>query len=189
MFDLTEKTVLVTGASGGIGAEIAKTLHSRGAVVGLSGTRKEALDALAVTLGDRVHVLPCNLGSPEDVEALIPAATEAMGGIDILVNNAGLTRDGLILRMKDEGSGDRGQPQRFLPPVPRRGQGHDEKAQGAHHQHHVHRWPHGQPRPDKLLCIQGRHDRHVQVFGAGTGEPWHHRQLRGAGLHRDGDDR
>lgn len=102
MFDLTEKTVLVTGASGGIGAEIAKTLHSRGAVVGLSGTRKEALDALAVTLGDRVHVLPCNLGSPEDVETLIPAATEAMGGIDILVNNAGLTRDGLILRMKDE---------------------------------------------------------------------------------------
>ncbi|WP_404384947.1 3-oxoacyl-[acyl-carrier-protein] reductase [Caenispirillum salinarum] len=102
MFDLTEKTVLVTGASGGIGAEIAKTLHARGAVVGLSGTRKEALDALAVTLGDRVHVLPCNLGSAEDVEQLIPAATEAMGGIDILVNNAGLTRDGLILRMKDE---------------------------------------------------------------------------------------
>lgn len=102
MFDLTEKTVLVTGASGGLGAAIAKALHARGAVVGLSGTRKEALDALAVTLGDRVHVLPCNLGAAEDVEQLIPAAIEAMGGLDILVNNAGLTRDGLILRMKDE---------------------------------------------------------------------------------------
>lgn len=88
MFDLTEKTVLVTGASGGIGSEIARTLHARGAVVGLSGTRKEALDALAITLGDRVHVLPCNLGAAEDVEQLIPAAMEAMGGIDILVNNA-----------------------------------------------------------------------------------------------------
>ncbi|SOD89370.1 3-oxoacyl-[acyl-carrier-protein] reductase [Caenispirillum bisanense] len=102
MFDLTEKTVLVTGASGGLGADIARVLHARGAVVAISGTRREALDALAVTLGDRVHVLPCNLSSAEEVEGLVPAAVEAMGGLDILVNNAGVTRDGLILRMKDE---------------------------------------------------------------------------------------
>lgn len=102
MFDLTEKTVLVTGASGGLGAAIARALHARGAVVAISGTRREALDALAVTLADRVHVLPCNLSSAEDVEALVPAAVEAMGGLDILVNNAGVTRDGLVLRMKDE---------------------------------------------------------------------------------------
>ncbi|GAA0585946.1 3-oxoacyl-[acyl-carrier-protein] reductase [Caenispirillum bisanense] len=102
MFDLTEKTVLVTGASGGLGAAVAKALHARGAVVAISGTRREALDALAVTLADRVHVLPCNLSSAEDVEALVPAAVEAMGSLDVLVNNAGVTRDGLILRMKDE---------------------------------------------------------------------------------------
>ncbi len=102
MFDLTEKTVLVTGASGGLGAAIARVLHARGAVVAISGTRREALDALAVTLADRVHVLPCNLSSAEDVEALVPAAVEAMGSLDVLVNNAGVTRDGLILRMKDE---------------------------------------------------------------------------------------
>lgn len=102
MFDLTEKTVLVTGASGGLGADIARVLHARGAVVAISGTRREALDALAVTLADRVHVLPCNLSSAEEVEGLVPAAVEAMGSLDILVNNAGVTRDGLILRMKDE---------------------------------------------------------------------------------------
>ncbi|MCA1973505.1 MAG: 3-oxoacyl-[acyl-carrier-protein] reductase [Caenispirillum sp.] len=102
MFDLTEKTVLVTGASGGLGADIARVLHARGAVVAISGTRREALDALAVTLADRVHVLPCNLSAAEEVEGLVPAAVEAMGSLDILVNNAGVTRDGLILRMKDE---------------------------------------------------------------------------------------
>ena len=102
MFDLTGKFALVTGASGGIGAAIARALHAQGAKVALSGTRVEALDKLAAEIGDRVHVTPCNLADRESVEKLVPAAEAAMGGLDILVNNAGLTRDGLFMRMKDD---------------------------------------------------------------------------------------
>ena len=102
MFDLTDKKALVTGASGGIGGEIAKTLHAAGATVGLSGTRTEPLETLAAELGDRAHVLPCNLGDPEAVDALPKQAIEAMGGVDILVNNAGITRDQIFMRMSDE---------------------------------------------------------------------------------------
>ena len=102
MFDLTDKKALVTGASGGIGGEIAKALHAAGATVGLSGTRTEPLEALAAELGDRAHVLPCNLGDPEAVDALPKQAIEAMGGVDILVNNAGITRDQIFMRMSDE---------------------------------------------------------------------------------------
>lgn len=102
MFDLTGKTALVTGASGGIGGSIARALHAQGATVGLSGTRREALEALAADLGSRAHVLPCNLADAAQVEALVGEAEKAMGQLDILVNNAGLTRDGLAMRMKDE---------------------------------------------------------------------------------------
>ncbi|MDZ5648511.1 3-oxoacyl-[acyl-carrier-protein] reductase [Nitrospirillum amazonense] len=102
MFDLTGKTALVTGASGGIGAAIARTLHQAGATVALSGTKVEALEALAAELGDRAVVVPANLSDPEAVEALAKDAEAKLGQVDILVNNAGLTRDGLILRMKDE---------------------------------------------------------------------------------------
>lgn len=102
MFDLTGKSALVTGASGGIGAEIARALHAAGATVGLSGTRVEPLEALAAELGSRAHVLPCNLSNPEEVEGLVKRATEAMGAVDILVNNAGITRDGLAMRMSDD---------------------------------------------------------------------------------------
>ncbi|RYH10350.1 3-oxoacyl-[acyl-carrier-protein] reductase [Tropicimonas sp. IMCC6043] len=102
MFDLTGKTALVTGASGGIGGAIARALHGAGATVGLSGTRVEPLEALAADLGERAHVLPCNLGDPEAVDALPKQAIEAMGGLDILVNNAGITRDQIFMRMSDE---------------------------------------------------------------------------------------
>jgi 3-oxoacyl-[acyl-carrier protein] reductase len=102
MFDLTGKCALVTGASGGIGAAIAKSLHEAGATVGLSGTRMEALEALAGELGGRAHVLPCNLSDAEAVEALPKQAAGAMGVVDILVNNAGITRDNLFMRMSDE---------------------------------------------------------------------------------------
>jgi len=102
MFDLTGKSALVTGASGGIGADIARALHSAGAVVALSGTRVEPLEALAAELGERCHVLPCNLSDAEAVEALPKQAIEAMGALDILVNNAGITRDNLFMRMSDE---------------------------------------------------------------------------------------
>lgn len=102
MFDLTGKTALVTGASGGIGAAIARALHGAGATVGLSGTREDPLNALAAELGSRAHVLPCNLSDPASVEALPKAAIAAMGSVDILVNNAGITRDQIFMRMSDD---------------------------------------------------------------------------------------
>lgn len=103
MFDLTGKTALVTGASGGIGGAIAKALHAQGATVVLSGTRAEALEALKAELGSRAFIAPANLSDIASVEALPKAAEEAAGaGIDILVNNAGITRDNLFMRMKDD---------------------------------------------------------------------------------------
>lgn len=102
MFDLSGKTALVTGASSGIGTAIAKALHKQGAIVAISGTRKDALDAIASELKDRVHVLPCNLSDPAAVEALIPSANEKMERVDILVNNAGITKDNIFIRLKDE---------------------------------------------------------------------------------------
>jgi len=102
MFDLTGKCALVTGASGGIGAAIARALHGAGASVGLSGTRVEPLEGLADELGERAHVLACNLGDTDAVEALPKQAIAAMGSLDILVNNAGITRDQLFMRMSDD---------------------------------------------------------------------------------------
>jgi len=102
MFDLTGKSALITGASGGIGAAIARALHGAGATVGLSGTRTEPLERLAGELGDRAHVLPCDLSDAAAVAELPKRAAEAMGAVDILVNNAGITRDNLFLRMSDE---------------------------------------------------------------------------------------
>ncbi|MFU8883412.1 MAG: 3-oxoacyl-[acyl-carrier-protein] reductase [Rhodobacterales bacterium] len=102
MFDLTGKSALITGASGGIGGAIAHMLHKAGATVALSGTRIEPLEALAAELGSRAHVLPCNLSDPEAVEALPKQAIAAMGAVDILVNNAGITRDQIFMRMSDE---------------------------------------------------------------------------------------
>jgi 3-oxoacyl-[acyl-carrier protein] reductase len=101
MFNLAGKTALVTGASGGIGAEIARALHAQGAVVALSGTRRDALDSLAGEFSERVHVLPADLSDPAAAPALIAAAEAAMGSVEILVNNAGLTKDGLAMRMSD----------------------------------------------------------------------------------------
>jgi 3-oxoacyl-[acyl-carrier protein] reductase len=102
MFDLTGKTALVTGATGGIGEAIARALHAQGAIVAVSGTRREKLDALAAALGSRVHALPCNLADKDAVEALVPDAEAAMERLDIVVNNAGITRDNIFIRLKDE---------------------------------------------------------------------------------------
>ncbi|WP_336812957.1 3-oxoacyl-[acyl-carrier-protein] reductase [Bosea sp. MMO-172] len=102
MFDLTGRKALVTGATGGLGGAIARTLHAQGASVAISGTRAEALEALAAELGERVVIAPCNLSDKDSVEALVPTAEEKLGGLDILVNNAGITRDNLFMRLKDE---------------------------------------------------------------------------------------
>ena len=102
IFDLTGEVALITGASGGIGGAIARSLHGAGASVGLSGTRTEPLEALAAELGERAFVLPCNLGDAEALAALPKDAASAMGSVDILVNNAGITRDNLFMRMSDE---------------------------------------------------------------------------------------
>lgn len=102
MFDLTGKNALVTGATGGIGEAIARTLHARGATVSISGRREDKLNELAADLGERVHVLPCDLADKEQVGALVDQAIKAMGSLDILVNNAGLTKDNLFMVMKDE---------------------------------------------------------------------------------------
>src|SRR5262245_54758293 len=101
MFDLTGKTALVTGATGAIGGDIARALHAQGAKVAVSGTRREALDALARDLSGTV-ALPCDLSDKDQVEALVPAAEKAMGQLDILVANAGLNRDNLFVALKDE---------------------------------------------------------------------------------------
>jgi len=102
MFDLTGKTALVTGATGGIGGAIAHALHAHGATVAISGTRIDRLNALSGQLAGRVHVLPCNLGDRKDVGGLVTRAEAAMGHLDILISNAGITRDNLLIRMKEE---------------------------------------------------------------------------------------
>jgi 3-oxoacyl-[acyl-carrier protein] reductase len=102
MFDLTGKTALVTGASGGIGRAIARALHGAGATVAISGTRRDALDQIAGQLGERCHVLTCNLADKDDVETLVPRADDAMGKVDILAANAGVTKDNLLVQLRDE---------------------------------------------------------------------------------------
>lgn len=102
MFDLTGRKALVTGASGGLGEAIARSLHAAGATVGLHGTRREKLEALASDLGERTVVLPADLSSRDDQKALAETAEKELDGVDILVNNAGITRDGLFVRMSDD---------------------------------------------------------------------------------------
>jgi 3-oxoacyl-[acyl-carrier protein] reductase len=103
MFDLSGKAALVTGASGGIGTAIARALHRQGAMLAISGTRRDVLDQLAGEMKDRVHVAPCDLADKSDVEALVPSCEEAMGKLDILVANAGIARDNLLVQLSDQG--------------------------------------------------------------------------------------
>src|SRR5438874_7489863 len=102
MFDLTGKTALVTGASGGIGGAVARAFHQQGATVALAGTRQDVLERLSGELKERTHVLPCNRADKDEVEALVPKAEEAMGKLDILVANAGITKDNLLVQLRDE---------------------------------------------------------------------------------------
>ena len=163
MFDLTGKTALVTGASGGLGGAIARALHDQGAIVALSGTRRDALAALAAELETNVHVFPCDLAHKAATEALVPAAEAAMGSIDILVNNAGVTRDNLFMRMKDEewDQRSRRQSHRRLSSLPRLPQGHDAQASWAHYRDQLDRWGDRQCGPGQLCGLEGGNDRHV----------------------------
>ncbi|HEY2184939.1 MAG TPA: SDR family NAD(P)-dependent oxidoreductase, partial [Xanthobacteraceae bacterium] len=102
MFDLSGKTALVTGATGAIGGAIVRALHGQGAVVAISGTRREILDELAGSLEERVHVVPCDLSDRDDVEQLIPRCEELMGQLDVLVANAGTTKDNLLVQLRDQ---------------------------------------------------------------------------------------
>ena len=102
MFELNGKMALVTGATGSIGGTIARVLHAQGATIAVSGTRRENLDQLAAKLGDRVHILPCNLADPAETDALVSRAEEVMGQLDVLVANAGVTRDNLLVQLRDE---------------------------------------------------------------------------------------
>jgi len=102
MFELTGKTALITGATGAIGGTIARVLHVQGATVAISGTRRDVLDRLAADLGDRVHVLPCNLADGAETDALVPQAEQAMGQLDVLVANAGVTNDNLFVQLRDD---------------------------------------------------------------------------------------
>ena len=164
MFDLTGLNALVTGATGGLGGAMARALHKQGATVAISGTRKEALEALAGELGTRVHVRPCNLSDKDEVEALVPAAETALGQLDILVNNAGITRDGLFMRMKDE-DWDQVLAVNLTSAfrLPCSSQGYDEAPLWPHHWHHLSRRRDGQSRSGQLCGFQGWHDRDVEI--------------------------
>ena len=165
MFDLTGKTALVTGATGGIGGAIARALHAQGATVALSGTRREVLDALAGELEDRVHVLPCDLADKDAVEALVPKAEEAMEqarhpGRQCRHHPRQSVR---AVARRGLGPGHRRQPDRDLPARARGGEGHDAPALRPHHRHHLGGRRHRQSRAGQLHRRQGRHDRHDQV--------------------------
>ena len=165
MFDLTGRTALVTGATGGIGGAIARALHAQGATVAISGTRREALDALAAKLGERVHVLPCNLSDAAEVEALVPAAEQAMGQLDILVNNAGITRDNLFVQLRDEDWDEviKVNLTATFRLARAAHQADDAQALRPHHRDHLGGRRHRQSGPGQLHRLEGRPDRHDQV--------------------------
>ena len=192
MFDLTGKTALVTGATGGIGGAIARALHEQGATVAISGTRREALDALAGELTGRVHVLPCDLADKDAVEALVPHAEQAMGKLDILVANAGITkRQSVWSSCSDEDWDEviainltatfrlaRAAVKTMM-----------RRRYRPHHRHHLGGRRHRQSGTGQLHRRQGRHDRHDQIDRAGICQARRDRQLHRAGLHRHADDR
>jgi 3-oxoacyl-[acyl-carrier protein] reductase len=191
MFDLTGKTALVTGASGGIGADIARALHAGGGDVGLSGTRTEPLEALAAELGEPGACAALQPVRPGAVEGLVKRATEAMGSVDILVNNAGITKDGLAMRMSDEDwqsvidvnltatfrlcrAAIRGMMKaRWGRIVNISSVVGTDRQRGA----------------GELCGLQGRDGRPVEIAGRGSGQPGHHGELRRPRIHRNRDDR
>ena len=192
MFDLTGKTALVTGATGGIGAAIARALHRPGATVAISGRQADKLEALAKELGDRVHVVPCDLADRAAVGKLIDEAVAKLGRLDILVNNAGLTNDNLFMVMKDEQWDDViavNLTSTFMLCAPR--PAHMLRSKTGYRPHHQHRVDLGRVRqsgPGQLRGLEGRHDRHDQVARPRGRDSRHHGQLHRARLHQDAHD-
>ena len=191
MFDLTGRTALVTGATGGIGGAIAQALHAQGATVAISGTRREVLDTLAGKLGDRVHVLPCNLSDAAEVEALVPSAEQAMGQVDILVANAGITRDNLFVQLRDE---DWDEVIKVNLTATFR------LARAATKLMMRKRFGRiiaitsvvgvtGNPGQGNYTAVEGRTDRHDQDAGCGIRQAQRHRQLHRPGIYCNADDR
>ena len=187
MFDLTGRTALVTGATGGIGGAIAQALHAQGATVAISGTRREVLDSFAGKLGDRVHVLPCNLSDSADVEALVPAAEAAMGQVDILIANAGITRDNLFVQLRDEDWDDVIQvnltatfrlARAATKLMMRKRFGRD----------HLDRRRHRQSGTGQLHRVEGGNHRPDQDAGGGIRQAQRDRQLHRTRVHQDADD-
>ncbi len=191
MFDLTGKTRIGDRRDRRHRRRDRAGAACAGRQVALSGTRREVLEALAGELSERAHVLPCNLANTDEVEALVPAAEAALGQLDILVNNAGMTRDNLFVRMRDE------EWEQVLAInltatfrlAARRGEIDDAQALRPHHRHHLGGRRHRQSGAGQLCGLQGRHDRHVQVAGAGVRHAQYHRELRRARLHCVRDDR
>lgn len=191
MLDLTGRKALVTGATGGIGEEIARLLHSQGATVGLHGTRVEKLEALAAELGDRVKIFPANLADRAEVKALGEKAEAELEGVDILVNNAGITKDGLFVRMSDEDWDNVIEvnltamfrlTRELTHPMMRRRFGriiNITSIVGVT----------GNPGQANYCASKAGDDRFFEVAGAGNRHPQRHRQLRGARFHRKRDDR
>ncbi len=191
MFDLTGKTALVTGATGGIGNAIARALHKQGATVAISGTRKEVLDQLAAELKERVHVLPCDLSKKDEVEALVPKAEEAMGKLDILVANAGITKDNLFVQLRDEDwdsvidinlTATFRLSRAAMKTMMRRRHGRIigiTSVVGVT----------GNPGQGNYTAAKAGMIGMMKSIGKEYAAPRRHRQLRGAGLHRNTDDR
>ena len=192
MFDLTGKTALVTGASGGIGGAIARGLHAQGAHVVLSGTREEArLKTLQGELGERTSVVVANLSNAEEVDGLVAKAEAEAGELHILVANAGVTKDGLLLRYEGRRLRKRpeDQPRKLFPPHPRGVEGHVQASKRANHRHHLGGRRHRQSGPGQLCGVQGRHDWLLQIARRRSGIARRDGELRRAGFHRQSHDR
>ena len=190
MFRLDGKAALVTGASGGIGAAIARALHTQGANVALSGTRRDALEALAIQLGDRAHVCPADLRDASEPDALVETAEKATGPLHILVNNAGMTRDMLALRMSDNDwqgvlDVDLSAPFRLTRAVLR---GMLRRRAGPSDQYFVYRRRHWERRASQLCRREGRPCGHEQGTGTGSRVSRNHHKCRGAWFRRDPHD-
>ena len=192
MFDLTGKRALVTGATGGLGGDIARTLHAQGAIVTLSGTRAEKLEELAAELGERAFIAPCNLSDGDAVDALPKQAAELMdGGVDILVSNAGLTRDGLLMRMKAD---DWNLVQKVnLEAYFRLTKACLRSMMKARYGRIIGITSvvgvTGNPGPSQLCGLESRHDRFHQILGIRSRRARHNGKLYRAGFYRVSNDR